>query len=291
MRRLLTSTPFRERRNEACVVHPDSGLRAAVREAEGRDREPSGAVIDSQAVKSTGVGGPERGYDGAKRLSGRKRHLLVDTGGLVLGVRVHTASLHDRDGAQGLLTDELKEELPRLELVWADGAYTSGFRQWAEGERGGRVEVPHHPDRQLWRYGLEEKPRGFRVFAEEVGGREDLRVARPSSAAGQGLREAGGDRGRHDPCGHEPDYAPQTRPSGMLTRPRAEGRGGGQNPFAKQFLAPLDHAHPSLLWAFDGRLARSGPIHQTRSRRPPLSSAPPRAGAGGPAPWRRPARR
>jgi putative transposase len=88
----------------------------------------------------------------------------VDTEGLVLGARVHAASLHDRDGAQGLLTDELKEELPRLELLWADGAYTSGFREWAHHERGWRVEVPHHRDRQLWRYGLEEKPRGFRVL-------------------------------------------------------------------------------------------------------------------------------
>jgi len=121
-------------------------------------------VIDSQAVKGTGVGGPERGYDGAKRLSSRKRHLLVDTGGLVLGARLHAANLHDRDGAQVLLSDELKEELPRLELLWADGAYTRGFREWAEGERGWRVEVPHHPDRQLWRYGLEEKPRGFLVL-------------------------------------------------------------------------------------------------------------------------------
>ena len=117
-------------------------LREAVREAEGRDRDPSGAVIDSQAVKGTGVGGPERGYDGAKRLSGRKRHILVDTGGLVLGARVHAASLHDRDGARGLMTGELKEDLPRLELVWADGAYTRGFREWAEEERGWRVEVP-----------------------------------------------------------------------------------------------------------------------------------------------------
>jgi putative transposase len=99
-------------------------LREEVREAEGRERNPSGAVIDSQAVKGTGVGGPERGYDGAKRLSGRKRHLLVDTEGLVLGASVHAASLHDRDGARELLTDELKENLPRLELLWADGAYT-----------------------------------------------------------------------------------------------------------------------------------------------------------------------
>lgn len=144
-------------------------LREAVREAEGREaqgrnRDPSGAVIDSQAVKATGVGGPERGYDGAKRLSGRKRHLLVDTGGLVLGARVHAASLHDRDGAQALLSDELKKDLPRLELLWADGAYTNEFRRWAEEERGWRVEVPYHRDRQLWRYRLEEKPRGFRVL-------------------------------------------------------------------------------------------------------------------------------
>jgi putative transposase len=139
-------------------------LRDAVREAEGREANPSAAVIDSQAVRGTGAGGPERGYDGAKRLSGRKRHLLVDTGGLVLGVRVHAASLHDRDGAQLLLSDELKEELPRLELLWADGAYTRGFREWAQQERGWRVEVPHHRDRQLWRYGLEEKPRGFLVL-------------------------------------------------------------------------------------------------------------------------------
>ena len=139
-------------------------LRGAVREAQGRAPDPSGAVVDSQAVKGTGAGGPERGYDGAKRLSGRRRHLLVDTGGLVLGARVHAASLHGRDGAQRLLTGESKRELPRMELLRADGACTRSFREWAEQERGWRVEVPHHPDRQLWRYGLEEKPRGFLVL-------------------------------------------------------------------------------------------------------------------------------
>jgi putative transposase len=58
----------------------------------------------------------------------------------------------------------LKRKLPRLELVWADGAYTNEFCRWVEEERGWRVEVPYHRDRQLWRYGLEEKPRGFRVL-------------------------------------------------------------------------------------------------------------------------------
>ncbi len=135
-----------------------------MREAGGRSRDPSGAVLDSQVVKTTGVGGPGRGYDGAKRLAGRKRHLLVDTGGLVLGAHVHAASLHDRDGAQQLLSAGLKERLPRLVVVWADAAYTGRFREWVEEERGCRVEVPRHPDRHLWRYGLEEKPRGFRVL-------------------------------------------------------------------------------------------------------------------------------
>ena len=155
---------FRKWRQDGRLRQAHDRLRATVRESEGRDRDPSGAVLDSQGLRTTGVGGPERGYDTAKRLSGRKRHLLVDTGGLVLSADVHAASLHDRDGAQGLLSDELKKELPHLELVWADGAYTNEFRRWAEEERGWRVEVPYHRNRQLWRYGLEEKPRGFRVL-------------------------------------------------------------------------------------------------------------------------------
>jgi putative transposase len=155
---------FRKWRRDGRLWQAHERLRATVRESEGRDRDPSGAILDSQVVRTTGLGAPERGYDGAKRLSGRKRHLLVDTGGMVLGARVHAASLHDRNGAQALLRDELKKELPRLELVWADGAYTNEFCRWVEEQRGWRIEVPYHRDRQLWRYGLEEKPRGFRVL-------------------------------------------------------------------------------------------------------------------------------
>jgi putative transposase len=68
-------------------------------------------------VKTTPVGGPECGYDGAKRVAGRKRHILVDTGGLVLAVRVHSADLHDRDGGQRLLAGDLRRELPQMGLV------------------------------------------------------------------------------------------------------------------------------------------------------------------------------
>jgi transposase len=56
------------------------------------------------------------------------------------------------------------QELPRMELLWADGAYTGGFREWLRRQLGWRMEVPHHRDKQLWRYGLEEKPRGFQVL-------------------------------------------------------------------------------------------------------------------------------
>ena len=136
-------------------------LREAVRESEGRDRDPSAAVIDSQVVKTTPVGGPERGYDGAKRMAGRKRHILVDASGLVLAAKVHGADLPDRDGGRRLL--EEGQELARMELLWADGAYTGGFREWLRRRLGWRLEVPRHRDRQLWRYGLEEKPRGFLV--------------------------------------------------------------------------------------------------------------------------------
>jgi putative transposase len=155
---------FRKWRMDSRLRRAHDRLRTAVRVAEGRDRDPSAAVIDSQVVKTTPVGGPERGYDGAKRLAGRKRHILVDTGGLVLVARVHGADLHDRDGGRRLLAEDLRRELPQMELLWADGAYTGGFREWLRRRLGWRVEMPHHRDRQLWRYGLEEKPRGFQVL-------------------------------------------------------------------------------------------------------------------------------
>ncbi len=155
---------FRRWRLDGRLRRAHDRLREAVREAQGRNRDPSAAVIDSQVVKTTRAGGPERGYDGAKRLAGRKRHILVDTNGLVLAVRVHGADLHDRDGGRRLLSEEPRPELPRVGLVWADGAYTAEFRKWAELELGWRVEVPYHRNRQMWRYGLEEKPRGFQVL-------------------------------------------------------------------------------------------------------------------------------
>jgi putative transposase len=138
-------------------------LRALAREGEGRRPEPSAAIIDSQTARAAGVGDPARGYDAAKRTAGRKRHVLVDAAGLVLLAHVHAADLHARLGAQALVHRAAPGELPRLELVWADGAYAGTFARWLQAERGWRVKIPKHRDRRLRRYGLEEKPMGFRV--------------------------------------------------------------------------------------------------------------------------------
>jgi putative transposase len=63
-----------------------------------------------------------------------------------------------------LLAEDSRPELSRMELIWAAGAYTAGFGEWVKLELGWRVDVPHHRARQLWRYGLEEKPRGFKIL-------------------------------------------------------------------------------------------------------------------------------
>jgi hypothetical protein len=82
------------------------------------------------SVKTTEKGAPH-GYDGAKKLNGRKRHLLVDTLGLLLAVHVTPADVSDRDGAVALLQRLDRRRMPRLRYGWADGGYRGAFLGWA----------------------------------------------------------------------------------------------------------------------------------------------------------------
>ena len=122
-------------------------------------------MIDSQSAKTTGVGGPARGYDGGERVKGRKRHILVDVTGLLLAVCVHAADVQDREGARLLAQAVTPNALPALRHVWADQGYTGAFAAWLQDARGWHLEVVRHPERQLGRYGYEDKPaHTFRVL-------------------------------------------------------------------------------------------------------------------------------
>jgi transposase len=124
-------------------------LRERVRAVDGRDPQPSAAVLDSQSAKSS-EGGEAIGYDAGKRVRGRKRHLLVDTLGLLLVAMVHSASVQDRAGAKLVLTG-VKRRFPLLGLVWVDGGYVNsvdaGLVDWAARTEGIEVvAVPRNAD-------------------------------------------------------------------------------------------------------------------------------------------------
>jgi putative transposase len=123
-------------------------LRAGVRAAEGREPEPSAGVIDSQSVHESAEGvvpAATSGYDGWKKVNGRKRHLLAGTLGLLIAVAVSPANVQDRDGAVVLLRRSARRR-PRLARVWADSGYTGdGYREWLLRELGIAVEIVTRP--------------------------------------------------------------------------------------------------------------------------------------------------
>jgi transposase len=108
-------------------------------------------------VKTTGVGGKERGYDPGKKVKGRKRHLLVDTEGLVMKAKIHSANVFDRDGIKPLMA-LVGERFPRLSHLWLDAGYNGKGRDWAEKVLGLSVEVVRLPRRWVWVLADKEPP-------------------------------------------------------------------------------------------------------------------------------------
>jgi len=137
---------FRVWRDDGTWQRIHDTVRAMVRRRAGRHKHPTAGCLDSQSVKTTAVAGI-RGYDKGKQVNGRKRHLLVDTLGLLMAVVVTAASVQDRDGAK-LLVSRLPGACKKLRLIWVDGGYRGQLLDWVADRCRFRLQTVLRSDDQ-----------------------------------------------------------------------------------------------------------------------------------------------
>ncbi len=137
---------FRKWRNDGTWAKIHDALRDQVRRRHQRKTSLSMGIIDSQSVKTTEQGGPH-GKDAHKKVNGRKRHLVVDTLGMVVAAVVHSAGIQDRDGAK-LVLRRLVGRFPRLKKILADGIYNGGIAGWAKQFGGWVLEIVPKPEKK-----------------------------------------------------------------------------------------------------------------------------------------------